>query len=199
MRKIFLLLSIVLSVAACNTSKDGFELSGNLKNVSGEMLLLKEMRTNNLEVVDSITIDESGNFKLSGDLEVPNFYILEKDPSNYITLIINPGEKIKINADGSNMMKDYEIKGSVDSELLKKYTEKLMFTIEKLTNLSQTYRDSIESPNISIIMADLDKRSEELGNEMRDFTISFIEDNSGSLASLMALYQQLANDSATII
>jgi len=31
-----------------------------------------------------------------------------------------------------------------------------------------------------------------LGNEMRDFTISFIEDNPESLASLMALYQQLA-------
>ena len=67
-----------------------------------------------------------------------------------------------------------------------------MYIIDELSNLSQTYRDSIESPNISIIMEDLDKRSEELGNEMRDFTISFIEDNSGSLASLMALYQQLA-------
>ena len=41
-------------------------------------------------------------------------------------------------------------------------------------------------------MQDLDTKSEELGNDMRDFTISFIDNNLESLASLMALYQQLA-------
>ena len=192
MKKLLFALVIFISITACNSNKKGFEISGSIKNSAGEMILLKEMRTNSLETVDSFEISELGEFSMSGDLEIPNFYILEKDPNNYITLIINPGEKVKINADGESMMTDYDIKGSKDSELLKSYTSKLLSIIEELGMLSQTYRDSVQSPNISAIMQELDRKSEELGNEMRDFTISFIEDNPESLASLMALYQQLA-------
>ncbi len=192
MKKLLFVLVVLIGITACNSNKKGFEISGNIKNSVGEMLVLKEMRTNSLETVDSVEISELGEFSISADLEIPNFYILEKDPNNYITLIINPGEKVKINADGASMMTDYDIKGSKDSELLKDYTSKLLSIIEELGNLSQTYRDSVQSPNISAIMQELDRKSEELGNEMRDFTISFIEDNPESLASLMALYQQLA-------
>lgn len=192
MRKIFYLLIIALGITSCNSNKNSFELSGKIENSAGEMLVLKEMRTNSLEAVDSVKIGESGDFLLKSEIETPNFYILEKDPNNYITLILSQGENVKINADGSSMMTDYEIKGSKDSELLKDYTSKLLSVIEDLGNLSQIYRDSVQSPNIQAIMQDLDKQSEELGNDMRDFTISFIDDNPESLASLMALYQQLA-------
>ncbi|MDX2442162.1 MAG: TlpA disulfide reductase family protein [Bacteroidales bacterium] len=192
MRKVFYLLIIAISITSCNSNKNSFELSGKIENSAGEMLVLKEMRTNSLEAVDSVKIGESGDFLLKSEIETPNFYILEKDPNNYITLILSPGENVKINADGSSMMTDYEIKGSKDSELLKDYTSKLLSVIEDLGNLSQIYRDSVQSANIQTIMQDLDKQSEELGNDMRDFTISFIDDNPESLASLMALYQQLA-------
>ena len=192
MKKLLFALVVLFSITACNSNKKGFEISGNIKKSAGETIVLKEMRTNSLETVDSVEITELGEFSMSADLEIPNFYILEKDPNNYITLIINPGEKVKINADGESMMTDYDIKGSKDSELLKSYTSKLLSIIEELGMLSQTYRDSVQSPNISAIMQELDRKSEELGNEMRDFTISFIEDNPESLASLMALYQQLA-------
>ncbi len=192
MRKVFYLLIIAISITSCSSNKNNFELSGKIENSAGEMLVLKEMRTNSLEAVDSVKIGESGDFLLKSEIEIPNFYILEKDPNNYITLILSPGENVKINADGSSMMTDYEIKGSKDSELLKDYTSKLLSVIEDLGNLSQIYRDSVQSANIQTIMQDLDKQSEELGNDMRDFTISFIDDNPESLASLMALYQQLA-------
>jgi len=192
MRKIFYLLIIALGITSCSSNKNSFELSGKIENSAGEMLVLKEMRTNSLEAVDSVKIGESGDFLLKSEIATPNFYILEKDPNNYITLILSQGENVKISADGSSMMTDYEIKGSKDSELLKDYTSKLLSVIEDLGNLSQIYRDSVQSPNIQTIMQDLDKQSEELGNDMRDFTISFIDDNPESLASLMALYQQLA-------
>lgn len=192
MKKIFLFLITAATITACSSSKNGFELSGNLINANDGKVVLKEMRINNLETVDTIQLDDSGNFYYSSELEIPNFFLLEKDPANYITLIIHPGEKISIEAEANNMMEDYSIKGSADSKLLKEYTGRLMSAIKKIKGLNQTYRDSLQSPNISSIMEDLDKKSKVIGDEIRVYTISFIEENTESLASLMALYQQLA-------
>ena len=192
MKKIFLFLITAATITACSSSKNGFELSGNLKNANDGKVVLKEMRTNNMETVDTVQLDDSGNFYFSGELEIPNFFLLEKDQANYITLIIHPGEKISIEAEANNMMEDYSIKGSADSKLLKEYTGRLMSAINEMIGLNQIYRDSLQSPNISSIMEDLDKKSKEIGDEIRVYTISFIEENPESLASLMALYQQLA-------
>lgn len=191
MQKTLILLAVILSFTACSTNKTGYNLDGTFSNSNGKTVSLMVMKENNLEPVDSVQLDESGQFSFSGNLESPNFFMLTSGQMNYITLIINPGEKINIDADITNMIEHYEIKGSPDSELLKNYTAKLMSSIEELTILNQVYYDSIQSPNLPSIMEDLNAKSEILAEDMRSFTIKFIEDNSGSLATLMALYQQL--------
>jgi len=186
-----IVLAVILSFTACSTEKTGYKLDGTLSNSNGEIVRLLVMKENNLEPLDSVKVNESGQFSFSGNLESPNFFMLTSGQMNYITLIINPGEKITIDADITNMIENYEIKGSPDSKLIKDYTAKLMATIEDLTKLSQVYQDSIQSPNLPSIMEKLNVESEIIAEDMRSFTIEFIEDNTGSLATLMALYQQL--------
>jgi thiol-disulfide isomerase/thioredoxin len=150
------------------------------------------MGMNELITIDSTVIDAQGNFQFSGKIEEPNFYMIEKDQQNYITLVLNPGEKVTVTGDADNLLKDYDVKGSKDSRLLMEYSGELMKSIEKLSALSKIYQDSISSPNLQQIIQDLRAQSNEITKKMRTYTISFIEENPGSLASLMALYQQLA-------
>ncbi len=192
MKKIILILAVVLGISACKTNKTEFEINGHFENTNGELLFLKFMGSNQLNTIDSAIIDESGNFNFSGKIEGPNFYMIEKDQQNYLTLILNPGEKVTVSGDANNLLKDYDVKGSEDSELLRDFTGELMASIEELTELSKVYQDSIQSPNLSEIMRNLNEKSDVIIKEMRDYTISFIEENPSSLASLMALYQQLA-------
>ncbi|MCD6598642.1 MAG: AhpC/TSA family protein [Bacteroidales bacterium] len=192
MKNIILILAVIISISACNTNKTGFEINGHFENSNGELLLLKLMGSNQLITIDSAVIDESGNFNFSGEIEGPNFYMIEKDQQNYLTIILNPGEKVTVSGDANDLLKKYDVKGSRDSELLKEFTGELMASIEKLTELSKIYQDSIQSPKLSEIMQDLNKKSEVIIQDMRAYTISFIEENPSSLASLMALYQQLA-------
>ncbi len=192
MRNIILILAVILSISACNTNKNEFEIKGHFENTNGELLLLKLMGSNQLITIDSAIVDESGKFNFSGEIEGPNFYMIEKDQQNYLTIILNPGEKVTVSGDANDLLKDYDVKGSKDSELLKEFTGELMASIEELTELSKIYQDSIQSPNLSEIMQDLNVRSEVIVEDMRAYTISFIEENPSSLASLMALYQQLA-------
>ncbi len=192
MRKIILILAVAIGVSACNSNKNEFEIKGTLKNTNGELLLLKLMGVNDLITVDSAVIDENGDFQFSGKIEEPNFYMIEKDQQNYVTLILNPGEKVTLTGDANNLLKDYDVKGSKDSKLLMEYTGELMKSIEELSALNKIYQDSVNSPNLQQIIQELTIKSDEITQKMRTYTISFVEENPASLASLMALYQQLA-------
>lgn len=192
MKKALIVLAVILIFTACSTKKTGYQLGGTFSNSDGETINLMVLKANNLEMVDSVKLDENGHFNFSGDLEAPNLFMLTAGQMNYISLIIKPGEKISVDADVTNMMENFEIKGSPDSKLLKDFTAKLMSSIEELTNLSQVYHDSIHSPNFASILEDLKAKSEKVTEDMRSFTIGFIEDNPGSLATLMALYQQVS-------
>lgn len=191
MRKIFLILAVVIGISAC-TNKNEFTITGTLKNTNGESLVLKLMGVNDLITIDSAKIDDKGSFHFSGKIEEPNFYMIEKDQQNYITLVLNPGEKVSITGDATNLLKDYDVKGSKDSKLLMEYTGELMKSIEELNALNKIYQDSINSPNLQQILQELTVKSEEITQKMRTYTISFVKENPASLASLMALYQQLA-------
>ena len=191
MKKALIALAVILSFTACSTKKTGYQMEGTFSNSNGETINLMVLTANNLEMVDSVKLDENGHFSFSGDLEAPNLFMLTAGQMNYISLIIKPGEKISIDADVTNMIENYEIKGSPDSKLLKEFTGKLMSSIKEIAKLSQVYYDSIQSPNLASIMKDLNTKSEEITADMRNFTIRFIEDNPGSLATLMALYQQM--------
>ena len=191
MRKIFLILAVVIGISAC-TNKNEFTITGTLKNTNGESLVLKLMGVNDLITIDSAKIDDKGSFHFSGKIEEPNFYMIEKDQQNYITLVLNPGEKVSITGDATNLLKDYDVKGSKDSKLLMEYTGELMKSIEELNALNKVYQDSINSPNLQQILQELTVKSEEITQKMRTYTISFVKENPASLASLMALYQQLA-------
>ena len=189
------LLIIIVSawfITACQQNSKDYEITGTLENAQEGMLLLKQMNLNELEVIDSTTIDPNGAFVFTGTIESPNFFLIEKDRSNYLTLIVHPGDRVQITANAEDMVNNYTVSGSEDSRLLQEFTGRMMTAIEELTEMGKIYRDSIDSPSLPAMIEEFDQRSEEIGNELRDYTIAFINDNSESLVSMIALYQQLA-------
>jgi len=179
-------------ITACQSNNTGYEIAGTLEHATEGTLILKKMNLNDLEVIDSTTIDPGGTFLFQGSIETPNFFLIERDRSNYITLIVHPGDRIQVSADANDMVNNYKVNGSKDSELLQEFTGKMMTAIQELTEMGRVYRDSIDSPGLPALVEQFDKRSEEIGDELRAYTIAFIEDNQESLVSMIALYQQLA-------
>jgi peroxiredoxin len=180
----------VYLLSGCQTSQR-FEIAGTIKNSNGELIYLDEIKTNDLETVDSTYIDKNDNFRFRGDMAIPKFFIIKTNQDNYLTLLLNPGEKISIEANMDNLGINYKLKGSKDSRIIQEYNVKLRENVNQLKELNEIFNDSINSPNIESIMTDLDKRSELIVKDQRDYTIRFIQENTYSLASLLALYQQL--------
>jgi peroxiredoxin len=190
MRYIVCFIAGLLMFTACSKEKK-IIVKGVLTHAKNETVYLKQMALNNLVSVDSSVINDKGMFKLRGKASKPGFYILTVSSNNYATLLINPGDKLHFEADIKDINRTYKVKGAVDAELVNELNDKLNLTLDKISVLGQTYEDSLHSPNILNIRAQLDSTFDVIANEHRQYTFLFIKKNLNSLASLMALYQQL--------
>jgi thiol-disulfide isomerase/thioredoxin len=92
----------------------------------------------------------------------------------------------------NKLANSYLIEGSPDSKLIQDFNMYLKSNLDKLRELNKIYTDSLHSPNIQSIIADLDGRSKLILEDQKEYTIRYISDNSRSLVSLLALYQQVS-------
>ena len=190
MRKILILFTVVLFATSC--SKSGYKISGTLENAAGDMLILELVKTRTLESVDSVVVDASGRFEMKGELENADYFLLRKEPENLITLILEPGQQLTITGDLEDFGSKYDVTGSAGSKLIKEFNTKLAETLDKITELNQIYNESIGNENIAEIMKDLQERSDKILKEQKNYSIEFVKNNVGSLASVLVLYQQIS-------
>ena len=139
MKKVNFLLGILilgLLVTSCSNEKS-FKVKGKLRNASGEMLFLKELTISDIKTIDSVIVDNDGSFVLKGINNKIAFYSLGTDKKNTLTLVIKPGDKLFVQADAKELQSEYDVKGSEESELVKKMTIKLNETLEKIKPVRQ--------------------------------------------------------------
>ena len=192
MKKISLILITILFAFGCKNEPEYFTVSGEIANANGEKLYLVELHTNNVEKIDSIILNEEGVFSFKGKTDIPKFYALRTTPNNYITLIINPLEQIKIKANGKDLMDDLKITGSPESNLIKDLRIKLVQSVKQLDSLGLYYRSVIGTAEQNRVKDSLTQLSKDIISNHVEYTKEFIKKNKTSLASLMALYQQIA-------
>jgi thiol-disulfide isomerase/thioredoxin len=170
-----------------------FQITGKLENhVQGEYLFLDELKSSSLETIDSVKIDPDGNFSFEEDIDFPKFYLLKLTESNFLTMLIEPGEKIEINAHSDSLSIPVSVSGSEGTRLIRDYNIKLRETIGKLGTLNDVYMQFLNSPELPAVIEKLDSTAQVIISEMNVYTKKYIDDNISTLASLIALYQQIA-------
>ncbi len=187
--KIFFLTAITL--ASCG--KNPVEISGKFINpAAGEYIFLDELKGNKLITVDSILISQEGTFKFKKDVKYPSFYLLKINQNNFLTMLLEPGEKIKITALHDSLNFPSEITGSEGTKLLIEYNRELKKSINKLGKLSYIYDKYVGKPQLVSVIDSLDQLAHTYLNEINSYTKKYIDKNISSLVSLMALYQQVS-------
>ena len=183
---------ILFFTSSCTEPERNFTISGKFENAAGSKLHLYEMTTYELIPTDSVRVGENGEFSFQGEIDRVRFMSLRETELNYLTLIVFPGEDIEIRADLSNLQATAEIEGSEESRLAAELNRKMLSTILAFDSLSGLYRSSLDKPDTDIeaLRKQIREDYEQISEDQRRFTIDFINKNPGSLASLMALYQQ---------
>ena len=193
MRQILKLLIIALVVLySCNFS-DRIVIEGTITDGAEKELFFKELLVDGVQDIENIKLDKKGNFHFSTKTQIPRFYYLSLSKDNFITLLINPGEKVKISANASDLKKA-TVKGSPETlkiQLLNNRLEKTKSTLDSLSNL---YKSIDQTSTNDLQSAVINQQYINVINRQRDSSIAFILRNMGSMTSIMALYQKIDDE-----
>lgn len=191
MKKLFFIIFIFL-IAACN-QKNKFEINGEIDGVEGDAVYLKEKLLGKSQIIDSAKINKKGIFSFKHTTEYPKFYQLGLSDQKFITLLIKPGEEVTIRIPSENFI-NYTVKGSVGSQKVQKLENRLRRTTTKLDSLSAVYNKAQNKNQSSKKLTEINQEYQSILKKQRDSSIAFILDNLSSMASIMALYQKINED-----
>jgi hypothetical protein len=194
MRKLVLLSILAILLFACSREKRNFTVEIKVDGAGNEMIYLAQRTLTGTVVVDSAVPDKSGKYVVKGYTKQPDFYVLYHIPRNYINLIIHPGDDFKVLTNAAEFDLNYLIEGSKDSRLIQKMVNMQRRTLEKITEISERFEKAQGSPDFGKIKTEIDSTYERIFSEHKQFSIQIIRDNPESLATLMALYQQLGRN-----
>lgn len=169
------------------------EITGILENPSPrKYIFLQELKSNELLNVDSAIISEDGMFEFKRKVQFPSFYLLKINENNFLTMLIEPGEKIKMTSHFDSLNYPVVVQGSKGTKLLADYNKALLNARNKLLTLSEVHNRNLGRPDFAKVIDSLDNLGNIYLNEMNIFAKKYIEDNISSLVSLIAIYSQLA-------
>ena len=100
----------IVSLASCSEKK--FHINGTITQAKDSTLYLENMSLNGPVAVDSVKLDENGNFDFSQKApEAPEFYRL-RIANQMVNLAVDSTENITVKAAYPTMTANYEVSGS---------------------------------------------------------------------------------------
>lgn len=194
---IIILIYACLGAIACTRDKQTGGETGNpegetriegvLTGGEGLSVVLEEMAVREYIPIDTVSCDEKGQFQISFKQEQTAFYVLRTQRSGYITLLIEPGQKLNIR--GSYGISDqYNVEGSKGSEQLGKLAAEHKKTLNELANISRQNKEYQNLPDYPERKSRLDAKFDSITSSFKNYSLQFIEGNQNSLSILIALY-----------
>lgn len=182
--------ALFLFIAGC--SHDGFTISGTVAGAEpGRYLLLREVKPGRLEPVDSVIPRSDGRFRFRSYNRWPAFYMLSMDENDYLTLLIEPGERVEIEASRHSLARPHSISGSQGADVIRRFRDDHDEVIASLQHLTDVYNDSINSPRRPFIMDSLDRRAADIVSGFRERVADLIDENSSSMIQIYLLNQHV--------
>jgi len=189
-RKIAALIFLALLFAGCGEKK--FSINGKLEEAEPDTYIyLDKLGGMNLVPYDSVLIGEAGEFEFTGTIEYPEFFLLRASESNFLTTLIEPGEKMTIEARADSLGYTAKVEGSEGTSKMIEYDRRLQEAMGELQELGKIYEANIDNPELEEIMNELDTEAQRILAEMNEYTRNFIDENLESMVSLIALYKQI--------
>ncbi|MGB8491776.1 MAG: TlpA disulfide reductase family protein [Bacteroidales bacterium] len=190
MKRCLLILIPVLVIGGCQ-SRNSFTVRGVIRGESNGNIYLSKVEVNILTPVDSAKIGKDGTFRFRVKATEPDFYQVGYSSSDFVTLLAQPGEKIKLEFSDKEVYKDYSVTGSAESEKVRMLDMRLNAAKRKLDSLRSLYSEASGRAGFDQKGPQLETEFTNTLKELRKRNIEFILKNIRSMASIKALYQKI--------
>ena len=200
----FLLLVFLYSCSS-NTETTAYQIKGKLTNSSGGMIELIDMNANQPKTIDSVTINESGEFVFTKKVSEKGFYSIQVSPSNFATLILDSSEHAFIEGDAQKLGETYKVTGSKDSEIFLLFNNTTKDKFQRMETIKhqqdsirQVFESYLNSGTDSVSLDSLSRTLEptfnafaqemkKISDDVNNYAKNFIDENTASFASLAAI------------
>jgi peroxiredoxin len=195
MKRIASLFLFVLILTGC-TDKNTIRINGNFKTKDHKIVYLGRIDVDTYIKLDSAKIRSNGNFSFKLKGSDPEFYEISVSPTDFVTLLAAPGEKIKLTFTGKNLSDEYDVSGSEGTSKLKMLDIVLAETKRKIDSLRTEYEKVSNSPELKAKEEVLLNEYKVIIKNQRNNSIKFILANMNSFASIKALYQRIDDNTS---
>lgn len=176
---------MLVVLTACNNEKK-FHVEGTISNAANKMLYFEAERIDSVAIIDSVKLDEKGNFAFSGKRpECPDFYRLRLG-NNVIHFSVDSTETITVNADARNFTKGYTIKGSESCQKIKEITLKQIKLQESINLLENNVRNGALDETSANSLADT-----LIAKYKKDIMVNYIFKGPNKPYAYFALFQSI--------
>ena len=132
----WMILAAAAMLAACS-NKNTFTIEGHIDGAQDSVLYLHHMGVTKAEVIDSVKLDESGDFCFEEAApQAPDFYVL-RIANQIVNLSIDSTETVSVKAKYPGMATNYEVEGSVNCQKIKELALKQQALQERIIALDR--------------------------------------------------------------
>ena len=186
-RRILTAVATLLLLASCGNKND-IKIEGTLQGGAGKVIYIEEMTPDTRLFLDSITLDSKGHFKFRYAMPYKTFYNIHTSEADYVVVLPDMGETITLEGCYDSLSTTYRIKGGTDSQLLwqlQDYSNNGSRALQEIVAADQHNQQLLGKVTDSLYL--------DAFADQQHYVVNFIEDNLGSLATLIALYKPFNN------
>ncbi|MBL4625244.1 MAG: AhpC/TSA family protein [Flavobacteriales bacterium] len=195
MKNRYLLIITILTATAfssCessnNSSSSNFNTSvkGVIEGGSGQSLIFELLRSNGIDALDTVKLDETGNFEFGANVKGQGFYRIKLAQNNFVVLILSESENIEFSSNATTLEQNYTVTGSPETQRLQQFNQfvnKLYRSNDSLARASKMHQ---ANRDVNAYMA-ANQFQQTLMVKKDNFIRGFVDENPGSLASLAAV------------
>lgn len=190
MRRVILTVLVALGLFSCSKSKNA-TVTGKIEGATTGTLVLKVLEVSSQRTLDTIKVKAGGEFSHSVHLEsqLPNFYYLFYKEMQIASIVLLPGDKVKIISD--TLGTSPSISGSLETEKLNELEKKLSLekrTFGQLMAQMQNAKEQGDYKKETELNYDLGKKYVKQKQE----AIKYIYSNPNSVTNIILLYHKLS-------
>jgi peroxiredoxin len=202
MKNILIAVSAALIIASCGENK---KMNGADENrtyakgklaeaTAGDKLYMEQLTPGGVKVVDTATVSATGEFEFNKFSPATGFYNIKAAEGNFATVILDSISTLTLEGSAKDLGNTHKVNGNKDAQLFWEMNERAKKNYRQRDSLSKVYERELNSgridPNkVNVVQQQLQSRFDSIVSSHDSYIKSFIDQNTGSFATLAAIQQ----------
>ena len=194
MQKILISLSVILLLSFCDGNKknSSFQLKGTLSDSKAETLYLEKLGSSKQVIIDSVILDENGNFEFTNYTPKIGFYRIKTNDKNFAMLVLDSADKVTITGSVKDLGNTFKVEGSSETTIFIEYNNLSKSRDIKLDSLNKAFQllmeaNKMDSKRMDSLSAIFETPYNSIINQSNILMVDKISKNTNMYSSIMAI------------